>query len=148
MGFQSIIGRLKQGKQKAFSLTTIMIACAIMVLMASVYMIKVSESRATAKIAQMQTEMDAIVTACLMYETLNVNAELPATLEDLTSGLTAAQSIDKCPHNTFLAGDRDTTDGVKDPWGNDYNYSKTGRTLSCTPKDGSGNDLETITKEF
>ncbi len=146
--FENKTNRLGKTKCKAFTLVEVLVACAIVVLMTGVLVMKLTEARATAKIAQMQSEMNSLVTACLSYETLNINAELPATLEDLNTGLTAAKSIDHCPHDSFITSDRDFSDGVTDPWGNAYNYSKTSRTISCTPKDSAGNDLETVTKNF
>ena len=104
--------------------------------------------------AQVTTDMDAIASACLTYESLNVNGKLPASLNDLATGLSATQSIDGVAHTAFIQAGKSTTSGktttvsLKDPWGVEYSYSQGARTIACTPQDANGKAMNQIIKSF
>lgn len=139
----------KMKKRRGMSaLAEMLMACVLMIIVGLALIYNLREAPHSAKMAKMTSEMDAIAAACLNYESLNINGAVPASLSDLVTGLTAAQSLDGAAHNNFITASRGTTGSVLDPWGTAYGYSSTNRTITCTPKDPSGADLTQVVKRF
>ena len=123
-------------KQKGFSFMEILVALIMIVSLSVGAFFTYSDAQQTHKLAQMNNDMDAIVTGVWVYEALNINSSLPSSLTDLAK-LEAANSVDGCDHENIVTSVKFTTTGEKtgfiDPWGNAYSYSKDDRTLKCTP---------------
>jgi prepilin-type N-terminal cleavage/methylation domain-containing protein len=141
-------------RRKGFTLVELMVAMSIVILLGAAAFFAYGHVQQMRKMAQVTTDMDAISAACLTYESLNKNGTLPATLDDLNTGLTAEQSIDGVAHTGFIQAGKTTTSGtnstvsIKDPWDQDYGYSQKEIKLTCTPKDANGNSMAQITKTF
>ena len=148
-----IFKKLRLKRRKGFSLPEILVACAIIIALSSAAFFGFNQAQHTRKMAQMNSDMEAIATACLAYEALSMNSTAPATLEALATGLTAENSIDGVAHNNFLTSSKaNQGDGaslsVQDPWGNAYVYSQSDRTITCTPRDPSGADMTAVVRRF
>ena len=139
-------------KRPGFTLVELMVAMSIVILLGAASFFAYGHVQQMRKMAQVSTEMDAIANACLTYESLNVAGALPASLKDLETGLTAANSIDGVKHENLIQASTNKTSGkvtgIKDPWNQDYGYDKTARTISCNPKDASGGSMSQIVKHF
>ena len=99
--------------------------------------------------AQMNQDMEAIANAALSYEAMSTDSTLPDSIATMITGLSADKSIDGSEHKllTQFKGGAEATD-VTDPWGANYTYSATDRTVTCTPKDASGTAMATVTRHF
>ena len=141
-------------KRKGFTLVELMVAMSIVILLGAASFFAYSHVQQMRKMAQVTTDMDAIASACLTYESLNVNGKLPASLNDLATGLSATQSIDGVAHTAFIQAGKSTTSGktttvsLKDPGGVEYSYSQGARTIACTPQDANGKAMNQIIKSF
>ena len=143
-------------RRKGFTLVELMVAMSIVILLGAAAFFAYGHVQQMRKMAQVTTDMDAISSACLTYESLNKAGTLPATLADLNTGLTAAQSIDGVKHTGFIQAGKTTSSGsgenasvsIKDPWDQAYGYSQAQRTITCTPKDANGNSMAQIVKSF
>lgn len=125
-------------KRKGFTLVELMVAMSIVILLGGSAFFSYRHVQHMRKIAQINMDMEAIVAACLTYESLNVTGKLPASLKDLNQGLLAAESIDGAAHPKLLSSNKMGVTGanagqVLDPWNRPYEYSATDRTVSCTP---------------
>lgn len=148
----------RQARRKGFSLPEILVACAIIIALSSAAFFGFNQAQQTRKMAQMQSELEAIATACLTYEALASDSMPPASLTELISGLSATDSIDGTAHTNLLtwtksnastAGeDGKITSELNNPWGNAYTYSQTDRTITTIPKDTSGTALTSVTRRF
>jgi prepilin-type N-terminal cleavage/methylation domain-containing protein len=147
---------VKNQKRQGFTLVELMVSMAIVILLGGASFFAYGHVQQMRKMAQVSTEMDAIASACLTYESLNVEGELPASLADLETGLDKDHSIDGVAHKNLIQGSTVKTtgtgdtakSGINDPWGNAYGYSNTDRTISCTPKNSDNSDGTTITKHI
>jgi prepilin-type N-terminal cleavage/methylation domain-containing protein len=141
-------------KRKGFTLVELMVAMSIVILLGAASFFAYSHVQQMRKMAQVTTDMDAIATACLTYESLNTEGKPPASLDALATGLDKDHSIDGVAHSSFIQGGKTTSDGktttasLKDPWGVTYGYSQSERHITCTPQDSSGTSMSTITKSF
>lgn len=148
--------QVKNQKRQGFTLVELMVAMAIVILLGGASFFAYGHVQQMRKMAQVSTEMDAIASACLTYEALNTEGKLPGTLKDLETGLDAEHSIDGVAHENLIQGSTVKSSGegataksaIKDPWGNDYGYSSTARTIDCTPKKADNTDGTKITKHI
>lgn len=139
---------MKNKKRKGFSLPEILVACAIIVSLSVAAFFGYNQAQQTRKMAQMNNDMEALANGCLAYEALNMESLPPDALADLATGLTADESVDNCEHDNFVTSTK-TDDGTfLDPWGVEYEYDSAERTISCTPKDSSGQDMEPVVRYF
>ncbi len=139
---------MKNRRKKGFSLPEILVACAIIVSLSVAAFFGYNQAQQTRKMAQMNNDMEALANGCLAYEALNMNSLPPDALADLATGLTADESVDNCEHDNFVTSTK-TEDGTfLDPWGVEYQYDSAERTISCTPKDSSGQDMEPVVRYF
>lgn len=141
-------------KRKGFTLVELMVAMSIVILLGGAAFFGYRHVQQMRRITQVNIDMDAISTAALTYESLNVTGQLPVDLNALATGLTKEESIDGDEHKNLIKSNKvsqaDATKGqILDPWNRAYVYNQTDRTVSCTPKDADGTtDLATITKSF
>lgn len=140
--------------RKGFSLPEILVACAIIIALSSAAFFGFNQAQHTRKMAQMNSDMEALATACLTYEALSLNSTAPADLSALITGLSADESIDGVAHQNLVTTTKngDSTTGsastVTDPWGNEYEVDGGERTVTCTPKDPNGTDMSVVTRRF
>ena len=134
----------KNKKKKGFSLMEILVACAIIVSLSVGAFFMFNEGQQTRKMAQMTNDMDALATGCLAYEALSLESLPPDTLADLATGLTADESVDNSAHDNFVTSTKSDDGTFLDPWGVEYEYDSAERTITCTPKDSSGQDMEPV----
>ena len=80
-------------KRNGFSLPEILVACAIIVSLSVAAFFGYNQAQQTRKMAQMNNDMEALANGCLAYEALNMKSLPPASLEELSTGLTAEQSV-------------------------------------------------------
>lgn len=137
-----------QNRKKGFSFMEILVALVLIVSLSVGAFFMFNEAQQTRKMAQMHNDLDAISTGCLTYEALNINSELPESLSDLATGLTAANSIDGLAHTDIVRSTKATDGNFVDPWGAAYTYSATERTLTCIPKDASGTAMDPVVRYF
>ena len=143
-------------KRKGFSFMEVLLALVLIVAMSVGAFFALNTAQQTRKMAQMNNDMDAIVSAVLTYEALNVSGTLPADLTACYTGLTAEQSLDGSAHQNLLKWTKSTTNSSTaatdasfvNPWGTAYTYSQANRTLTTTPKDSSGADMPVVTRYF
>lgn len=140
----------KARKRKGFSFMEILVSLVLIVALSVGAFFMFNEAQQTRKMAQMNNDMDAIVNGLLTYESLNIDSQLPADLGGLTTGLAAGSSIDGSAHANLVRSIKDTEGNgtFKDPWGVEYTYSQSDRTLSCTPKDASGTAMDSVVRHF
>ncbi len=85
-------------------------------------------------------ELNTIKTAVTMYMGAAKSAAPPANLAALVTGLTAAQSIDHAAHKNLIDKKGWTTDSTfLDPWGNQYIYDASARTIKSSA--GGGDEI-------
>lgn len=139
----------KSAKRKGFTLMEILVACAIIIALSVGAFFAYQQAQQTRKMAQMNQDMEAIANAALSYEAMSTDSSLPDSIATMITGLSADKSIDGSEHKllTQFKGGAEATD-VTDPWGAAYTYSKTDRTVTCTPKDASGTAMATVTRHF
>lgn len=139
----------KSAKRKGFTLMEILVACAIIIALSVGAFFAYQQAQQTRKIAQMNQDMEAIANAALSYEAMSTDSSLPDSIATMITGLAADKSIDGSEHKllTQFKGGAEATD-VTDPWGANYTYSATDRTVTCTPKDASGTAMATVTRHF
>lgn len=144
------IKALKNKRRKGFTLIEIMIACAIIIALSVGAFFYYSQTQQSRKMAQMRQDMEAICTASLAYEAMSLDSTPPASVQDLITGLSAAQSIDGVAHKflTQTQGSTTSTDKILDPWGTEYVYDQSARTVTCIPKDASGTDMTAVVRSF
>ena len=142
-------------KRKGFTLIELMVAMSIVILLGAAAFFSYGHVQQTRKVAQMNMDMDAIATACLTYESLNIAGAPPESLAALQSGLSAENSIDGAAHTNMIQGGKSSANTgsdvatLKDPWNNDYNYDQNKRQISCTPLDQDNKTkLTTVIKKF
>lgn len=139
----------KSAKRKGFTLMEILVACAIIIALSVGAFFAYQQAQQTRKMAQMNQDMEAIANAALSYEAMSTDSSLPDSIATMITGLAADKSIDGSEHKllTQFKGGAEATD-VTDPWGANYTYSATDRTITCTPKDASGTAMATVTRHF
>ena len=139
----------KSAKRKGFTLMEILVACAIIIALSVGAFFAYQQAQQTRKMAQMNQDMEAIANAALSYEAMSTDSTLPDSIATMITGLAADKSIDGSEHKllTQFKGGAEATD-VTDPWGANYTYSATDRTITCTPKDASGTAMSTVTRHF
>ena len=139
----------KSAKRKGFTLMEILVACAIIIALSVGAFFAYQQAQQTRKMAQMNQDMEAIANAALSYEAMSTDSSLPDSIATMLTGLSADKSIDGSEHKllTQFKGGAEATD-VTDPWGANYTYSATDRTITCTPKDASGTAMATVTRHF
>lgn len=139
----------KSAKRKGFTLMEILVACAIIIALSVGAFFAYQQAQQTRKMAQMNQDMEAIANAALSYEAMSTDSTLPDSIATMITGLSADKSIDGSEHKllTQFKGGAEATD-VTDPWGANYTYSATDRTVTCTPKDASGTAMATVTRHF
>lgn len=140
----------QSAKRKGFTLMEILVACAIIISLSVGAFFAYQQAQQTRKMAQMNQDMEAIANAALSYEAMSIDSALPKSIGDMLSGLSADNSIDGVDHQllTQLKGKAASTDNISDPWGANYTYSNTDRTVTCTPKDASGTPMSPVTRHF
>lgn len=139
----------QNAKRKGFTLMEILVACAIIIALSVGAFFAYQQAQQTRKMAQMNQDMEAIANAALSYEAMSTDSTLPDSIATMITGLAADKSIDGSEHKllTQFKGGAEATD-VTDPWGANYTYSATDRTITCTPKDASGTAMATVTRHF
>lgn len=139
----------KSAKRKGFTLMEILVACAIIIALSVGAFFAYQQAQQTRKMAQMNQDMEAIANAALSYEAMSTDSALPDSIATMITGLSADKSIDGSEHKllTQFKGGAEATN-VTDPWGANYTYSATDRTVTCTPKDASGTAMATVTRHF
>mgnify|MGYP004459047245 FL=1 len=139
----------QSAKRKGFTLMEILVACAIIIALSVGAFFAYQQAQQTRKMAQMNQDMEAIANAALSYEAMSTDSTLPDSIATMITGLSADKSIDGSEHKllTQFKGGAEATD-VTDPWGANYTYSPTDRTITCTPKDASGTAMATVTRHF
>lgn len=140
--------KAKGRRRNGFSMVEIMVGLAIVIALGVGAFFAFNQVQQMRKMAQMNSDLDAIVNGCLAYESMNINSLPPAALSDLVTGLTADESVDGSAHENFVTSIKATDGAFTDPWGTEYVYSQSERTVSCTPNDASGTPMETVTKNF
>lgn len=140
----------QSAKRKGFTLMEILVACAIIIALSVGAFFAYQQAQQTRKMAQMNQDMEAIANAALSYEAMSSTSSLPTDIAAMLSGLKAADSIDGVDHQllTQFKGSAASTDNISDPWGDNYTYSNTERTVTCTPKDASGTPMSPVTRHF
>ena len=133
-------------KRKAFSFMEMLVTLVIIVSMSVGTFFAYNEAQHTRKMAQMNQDMDAIVLALTTYETLSMNSSLPATLQEVVS-LDASNAIDSTDHDPLLRMNRSTGE-FTNPWGTEYTYDASARTLTTIPQDSSGTPMTAVVKNF
>lgn len=136
-------------KNKGFSFMEISVSLVLIVALSVGAFFMFAEAQQTRKLAQMQNEMDAIAEGCLAYEATNINSELPEFLEILASkGLSADESVDGAVHPSFVNSIKITGNTYRDPWGVEYIYNRTDRSLRCVPKSPYNEPLTEVVRYF
>ena len=149
--FKNLREKNRTEGRKGFTLVELMIALAIVIALSVAAFFAYGQAQQMRKIAQMNNDLDAIASGALAYESLAINSTPPTNIDDLITGLTAAQSIDGAAHANFISSTKAGTGDdatITDPWGVEYTYSQTARTVSCTPKDTAGANLATVVRSF
>lgn len=108
-----------------------------------------NEAQQTRKLAQMHNEMEAIRSGILSYEATSLNSTLPPSLEILVSkGLSEDESVDGAAHPSFVSSIKSGSGAYLDPWGQEYVYNATERSLTCVPKSPYGEALDPVVEYF
>lgn len=135
-------------KRRGFSFMEILVALVLIVSLSVGAFFMFNQAQQTRKMAQMQNDMDNIVMGLLTYESLNINSQLPASLPELVTGLNEGNSIDGARHENLVRSTKAEDGNFLDPWGQSYSYNQSERTLSCTPQNAEGEQMETVTRYF
>ena len=139
---------VRNARRKAFSFIEILVALVMIVSLSFGALFDYSEAQQTRKMAQMHSDMNSIVSGVLVYESLNINSQLPDSLPDLVTGLAANESVDGSAHENIVTSVKAPDGNFLDPWGNAYTYNQAERTLTCTPNDASGAAMTPVVKQF
>lgn len=139
---------VRTARRKAFSFIEILVALVMIVSLSVGAFFVYSEAQQTRKMAQMHSDMNSIVSGVLVYESLNINSQLPDSLPDLVTGLAANESVDGSAHENIVTSVKAPDGNFLDPWGNAYAYNQAERTLTCTPNDASGAAMTPVVKQF
>jgi len=140
--------KILNAKRKGFSFIEILVALVMIVSLSVGAFFVYSEAQQTRKMAQMHSDMNNIISGVLVYESLNINSQLPADLPELVDGLAANESVDGSAHDNIVTSVKAPDGNFVDPWGNAYVYDQAERTLTCTPNDASGAAMTPIVKQF
>lgn len=124
---------MRTNKRKGFSFMEILVALIMIVSLSVGAFFTYSDAQQTRKMAQMHSDMDAIVTGLLVYEALHDQSTLPENLTDLVDGIDADDAVDFQDHKNIVTSVKATDGNFVDPWGNAYIYVKADRTLKCVP---------------
>ena len=135
-------------KRKGFSMVEIMLALAVIIALGVGAFFAFNQVQQMRKIAQMNSDLDALAQGCLAYEAMNINSLPPDSLSDLVNGLSADESVDGTAHDNFVTSTKAEDGSFTDPWGTEYVYSQSDRTISCTPNDASGAAMDQVTGNF
>ena len=142
------VKKLSAKRRKGFSLMEIVMACALIIALSAGAFFGYSQAQQTRKMAQMTNDMEALATACVTYESTNINSLPPDALSDLVTGLTAEESVDNTAHDNFVTSKKAEDGTFLDPWGQEYQYDAAERTITCTPKDSDGQALDPVVRPF
>lgn len=96
---------------------------------------------------KMQNDMKAIATAAVTYEYWSKDGQPPATIEEMITGVAAADAKDGQDHPNLINLDTEGAE-ILTPWGDSYGYDPTAREITCTPKNSAGEDLPVVTVPF
>lgn len=121
-------------KRKGFSMVEIMLALAVIIALGVGAFFAFNQVQQMRKIAQMNSDLDALAQGCLAYEAMNINSLPPDSLSDLV--------------DNFVTSTKAEDGSFTDPWGTEYVYSQSDRTISCTPNDASGAAMDQVTRNF
>lgn len=125
-------------KRKGFSMVEIMLALAVIIALGVGAFFAFNQVQQMRKIAQMNSDLDALAQGCLAYEAMNINSLPPDSLSDLVG----------TAHDNFVTSTKAEDGSFTDPWGTEYVYSQSDRTISCTPNDASGAAMDQVTRNF
>ena len=131
-------------KRKGYTLVELVIVIIVISILAGVFFAMGSDAPDTARISLMKTNMTSIRTALLSYSALKKDGQLPATLDELLTGIAKEDAVDGREHKNLISGE-DEDFSLVDPWGEPYVYDRAAKTLSCTPKTSNGESLDTHT---
>lgn len=124
-------------KRKASLLLDIVLGVVLMMIIYYVATVAYPEYRNNANRAQAKEDLSTLKTAVITYQGLSKTPGADITMDDLTTGLTAAESIDGTDHSPVLE------ESKLDPWGGEYNFdidANGAGTISTTgAPDGIGN---------
>ena len=135
-----ILNKPTKARHKGFTLMEILVACAIIIALSVGAFFAYQEASESRKLAMVNSDLDAIASACLAYESLSIYSMPPTDLIQLISGLDSTMSVDGCEHlfigkpGCFEPGD--SYGYFPDPWNNEYDYSQKLRAIGCTLPDG------------
>ncbi|MEC9095744.1 MAG: type II secretion system protein GspG [Planctomycetota bacterium] len=120
----------RNGRRKGFTLMEVLIVMAILVILGTVVVGNFTNILGNSRKDAAMIQMQSFETPLNMYQ-LNVG-NYPVGLEDLIAVPTGADA--EKWRGPYLNGG----EVPKDPWGNDYEYTKNdvGYTISATPPDG------------
>ena len=71
--------KIQNAKRKGFSFIEILVALVMIVSLSVGAFFVYSEAQQTRKMAQMHSDMNNIISGVLVYESLNINSQLPST---------------------------------------------------------------------
>ena len=143
----NIISNFERGvRRKGFSFMEMLVTLVIIVSMSVGTFFAYNEAQHTRKMAQMNQDMDAIIIALETYEALSMDSALTATLAEVVS-LDASNAIDGTDHDPLLRMNRSTGD-FTNPWGTEYTYDASARTLTTIPQDSSGTPMTAVVRNF
>ena len=136
-------------KRKGFTLVEIMVCCAIIIALSCAAFFGLNQAQQTRKVAQMHSDLEAIATACLVYESLHVNGELPTDIDSLIdTGLAEADSIDGTAHPNLLRLSRADNNTITNPWGEAYTLNTSERTITTNIVSSDGQTKTLATRYF
>lgn len=127
---------LRMRKRKGFSLLELTIYAMAVIVLMLVAVPKLKTVYEGFKRDAVQQEIHSLAEACQRYETYAVTSLPPASLGDLVTGLSAAQSNDGQAHvDDLIKNPKKTYTNAAsfvDKWGNAYQYSQSDRTITST----------------
>lgn len=138
----------KPKKRLGWSYEQLAFVLVIMGIIISFTVMRYSDGVQAANMTKMKADIKTIATAASTYQYWSITNELPESIDDMLTGLSASESNDGQDHEGFLRPNNTESGKLLDPWGNEYEYDPAARTISCTPKNLLGNDLEKYTYEF
>lgn len=144
----NLLKNLKKQQKKGFSFIEIVVSLVVIIALTVGAFFVYNEVQHPRKMAQMTRDMDAIVTGCLTYESLNINSQPPTSLSKLTTGLSQSESIDGLEHKNIVRSTKAPDGNFVDPWGQAYEYDQATRSITCVPKDKSGAAMNPVVRYF